>query len=254
MNGDESNSVKTQRKSLLGRGLDSLLQPPAAAHSFEAFAGLLKDRFSCRAYESTPVPRATIEAVLTAAQRTPSWCNTQPWQVSIVSGTAKDALSQQLYEAAKRGVPPNPEFDYPRAYVGEYRERRKVCGVQLYQSLGIGREDKARAAEQSLENFKFFGAPHVAFITSAEALGFYGGLDCGLYVMSFLLAAQALGLGAIAQAALASYPDVVRRNLGYGDDRRLVCGIAFGIPTLQHPINGYRTERAPLTECVSWFE
>lgn len=224
------------------------------ASSFSVLSALLNERYSCRAYDAQPVAREKIEQLLLAAQRTPSWCNTQPWQVYVVSGAMRDSLAAQLVDLAQSGAPPNPDFSFPQAYVGEYRERRKVCGVQLYQSLNIAREDKARAARQALENFRFFGAPHVVFITSPEELGFYGGLDCGLYVMSFLLSAQALGLGAIAQAALASYPDLVRRNLNIPEGRKLVCGIAFGVPLQSHAINSYRTERAGLSQAVQWFE
>ena len=58
-------------------------------------------------------------------------------------------------------------------------------------------------AKQALENFNFFGAPHVAIITTDEALGVYGAVDCGGYVTSFMLAAQALGVATVPQAALA---------------------------------------------------
>jgi nitroreductase len=218
-----------------------------------ALRQLLDARYSCRAFEPEPLDRAVIESILAAAQRTPSWCNTQPWQVTVVSGSALAQLSAALYAKAAAGDPPTPDFPFPDAYLGVYRDRRKVCGVQLYQSLGIGRDDRARAREQSLENFRFFGAPHAAFITTDASLGFYGGLDCGLYVMSFLLAAQASGVATIPQAALATYADVVREHLDFGDDRRLVCGIAFGRGVDDAAVNGYRTERAGIDEAVRWM-
>lgn len=224
------------------------------AGDFAALQGLLERRYSCRAYLPEPLPRTTIERILAAAQRTPSWCNTQPWQVSIVSGAALKRLGAALHERAAAAIPGNPDFDFPGAYLGVYRERRKVCGVQLYQTLGIGRDDRARAREQSLENFRFFGAPHAAFVTTDASLGFYGGLDCGLYVMSFLLAAAAAGVATIAQAALASYPDVVRKHLDLDATRKLVCGIAFGHGLHSAVVNGYRTGRAELVEAVRWVE
>ncbi len=222
-----------------------------------AFAGLealFDARYSCRAYLPQAVDRATIERMLVLAQRTPSWCNTQPWRVHVVSGNALKRIGDALGALAAAGAPPAPDFGFPEAYVGVYRERRKVCGVQLYQALGIGREDRLRAREQSFENFRFFGAPHVAFITSDAALGFYGGLDCGLYVMSFLLAAAASGLATTPQAALASYPAVVREHLGFEAGRLLVCGIAFGHGDHAAAVNGYRTERATLAETVHWVD
>ena len=67
------------------------------------------------------------------------------------------------------------------------------------------RGDKMAYAKQALENFNFFGAPHVAIIHTNEPLGIYGAIDCGAYVSNFMLAAQALGLGTIPQAALARH-------------------------------------------------
>lgn len=209
-------------------------------------------RYSCRCFLPKPVPKKTIEAILELAQHTPSWCNCQPWQIILVSGGEINRLRERLYAHASARHPARPDFAYPLRYEGIYRDRRKVCGVQLYQSLGIGKEDKAAAAEQSLENFRFFGAPHLALITTAEDLGVYGALDCGLYVATFMLAARGHGVDTIAQAALASYPDLLREHFGLAADRKFVCGISFGYGDAQHRIHGYRTERAELSDVVDW--
>ena len=218
------------------------------------FEQVVRERYSCRRYSQTPVAGDTIRRVLEVAQQTPSWCNCQPWQVLLVSGEAIERFRSQLYSHAAQGRPTKPDFPYPVRYEGVYRERRKVCGVQLYQALGIGRDDKASAAQQSLENFRFFGAPHVALITTAEDLGVYGAVDCGLYVSNFMLAARNLGVASIAQAALASYPDFIRDYFGLPPNRRFVCGISFGYADAEHPINGYRTERSPLGDAVTFVE
>jgi nitroreductase len=215
---------------------------------------VVRSRYSCRKYLPEPVPRPTIEKILDLAQQTPSWCNCQPWQVLLISGAAIDRFGGELYAHAARGNPARPDFPFPLRYEGIFRERRKVCGVQLYQALGIGREDKASAAQQSLENFRFFGAPHVALITTEEDLGVYGAVDCGLYVANFMLAAQNMGVAAIAQAALASYPDFIRDHFGLPPNRKFVCGISFGYADAEHPINDYRTGRSPVSESVTFVE
>jgi len=215
---------------------------------------LLGERYSCRAYRPDPVPRPTIERILTAAQRTASWCNSQPWQVVITSGAAKERFRADIYAAASSGAPDDGDFSFPREYRGVYLERRRESGFQLYNTLGIPRGDRAAYARQALENFNFFGAPHVAIIHSDEALGIYGAIDCGAYVGNFLLAAQALGLGAIPQAALAHQSGLIRRHFGLGDDRRVVCGISFGFPDRGHKINSYRTSRAGIPETATFVE
>lgn len=218
------------------------------------FEAVVAARYSCRGYRPDPVPEADIQAILALAQKSPSWCNTQPWQVILLGGKALEKFREAMYAHARKGTPIRPDFDFPLRYEGIYRERRKVCGVQLYQSLGIGREDKAAAAEQSLENFRFFGAPHLALVTTEADLGVYGAVDCGVYVAQFMLAATSLGVASIAQAALASYPGFIREYFGLPVSRRMVCGIAFGYEDAGHPINAYRTARAGVGESVVRYD
>jgi nitroreductase len=212
----------------------------------------LTTRYSARKFLRREVERATIERILELAQRTASWCNTQPWQLIVTSGDATRKFRDAITAHAAAGAPAQPDFAFPERYEGDYRTRRVRCGVQLYQALGIGREDRAAARAQALENFRLFDAPHVALLTTEAALGFWGGVDCGLYINSFMLAARSLGVDSIAQAALASYPDFVREYFGLPDNRRLVCGISFGYADTTHSINQYRTERENIDGVVRW--
>ena len=229
-----------------------LAQPDS--RDIEVVERLLAARYSCRAFKTDPVPRATIERVLAAAQKTASWCNSQPWHVAIFSGDAVKTFGEAMYKAASERAPPVTDFDFPREYKGVYLDRRRESGFQLYNALGIPRGDKAAYNKQMLENFRFFGAPHVAIITSDEALGTYGAIDCGGYVGNFMLAAQAAGLATIPQAALAGHADVVRKHLGVGEDRRVVCGISFGYADEAHLANSYRTSRASIPEAVAFID
>jgi nitroreductase len=223
-----------------------------AKDAIDVLEVLLDARYSCRAYKTDPVPRPVIERIVRAAQRTASWCNSQPWHVTIMSGVETEKFRKVMYETAASGAESAPDFPWPREYVGVYQARRRESGFQLYDAVGIAKGDKVAAARQALENYNFFGAPHVAIITTTEPLGVYGAVDCGAYVGNFMLAALALGVGSIAQAALARRSDVVREHLKLADDRRVVCGISFGYPKHDHIINSYRTSRAPLSEAVTF--
>src|ERR1700761_1580782 len=215
---------------------------------------LLNERYSVRAFLPKPVPRETIEHILKVAQRTASWCNSQPWQVLIASGEAKERFRQLIYAEAASGGKDDHDFAAPREYLGVYLERRRESGFQLYNTLGIARGDKAAYAKQALENYNFFGAPHVAIIHTDEALGVYGAIDCGAYVSNFMLAAQALGLGTIPQAALARQSGLIRQHFGLASDRRVVCGISFGFADNAHKVNGYRTSRASVADTATFVE
>lgn len=224
---------------------------PAIEDLTGALGVLLDGRHSCRRYRPEPVPRETIERVLDLARRTPSWCNTQPWHVHITEGAGTDRFRAALLEHAAT-TPMAPDFVFPARYEGEFRERRRACAWQLYDSLGIEFGDRAASAAQTFRNFELFGAPHVAIVTTEAALGTYGAVDCGLYVQTFLLAAQSLGLGAIPQAALAGHAPFIRDHFHLPEGRALVCGISFGWPDRDAPENGFRTSRQPAADTVTW--
>lgn len=213
--------------------------------------GLLTDRISCRAYLPTSVPREVIERILTLAQRTPSWCNTQPWQVAITEGEGTNRFRDGL-AAYVRSSPQEPDIEFPREYRGKYKTRRRECATALYSSVGIATGDRAASAEQTMKNFDLFGAPHVAIITTDEALGTYGAVDCGLYINSFLLAAQSLGVAGIPQAALAGSSPYIRDFFSLPEDRKVVCSISFGYADDDDPVNGFRTAREVVENVASW--
>jgi nitroreductase len=216
------------------------------------FEQAIKSRYSCRKFQDREVPRETIEKILKISQHTASWNNVQPWRVVIASGDAARKFSAALVAYVESGGKPNPDFAFPTEYQGIERERRKACGLQLYRAVNLTREDEAGKRNQMLENYRLFAAPHVALITAPAYLGFYAALDCGLYVNSFMLSAKSLGIDTIAQAALALYSDFVREYFSISGDRKFICGISFGYEDRDHAINQYRTERAALSEVVTW--
>ncbi len=218
------------------------------------FETLLNQRYSCRAFRPEQVAKDKIERILRLAQRTPSWCNAQPWKVIVTSGEATERFRAELFAHARKGEPANPDFPFPREYRGEYLARRRECGFQLYEAVGVKRGDRAAGDRQRLENFRLFDAPHASIVTTDEALGVYGYVDCGAYVNNFMLAARAEGVASIAQAALAAYPDLVRKHFGLPADRWVVCGLSFGYEDPNHPANRFRTSRAAEREVVTWLQ
>ena len=225
---------------------------PTAAPS-GAFERLLQERYSCRAFLPRQVDPATITRMLEIAQRTPSWCNSQPWKVVVTRGAGTDRFRDALFDYAA-GRKPEPDFAFPREYRGDYLARRRECGFQLYASVGIARGDREASARQTMENYRLFGAPHAMIVTTDEALGVYGVLDCGAWVNNFMLAARSLGVASIAQAALAAHPQFLRSHFGLPEDRLVVCGMSFGYEDAAHPVNRFRTSRAAVDEVVSWVD
>ena len=214
---------------------------------------LLEGRWSCRSFLPDPVPREIITRILDLARKSPSNCNTQPWHVLITVGKGTERFRAALSAHAPTAEI-NPDFPFPARYSGRYLQRRMECAFQLYDSVGIAMADRAAAAKEAAKNFELFGAPHAAVITTEAELGVYGAIDCGLYVQSFLLAAQSVGLGAVPQAALANYPAFIREHFGLPTNRLIVCGVSFGWPDHDHPANGFRTSRDSVEETVTWVQ
>jgi hypothetical protein len=173
--------------------------------------------------------------------------------VHITRGSATERLRQVLLKPPELGEP-GPDFEWPRAYEGVYQERRRECGLALYDAVGVARGDREASARQARENMRFFGAPHVAIVTCPQALGVYGAVDCGAYVAAFMLAATSVGVATIAQAAVAARPQRLRDFFGLPADRLVVCGISLGLADAAHPANGFRTTRADPVDAVRWVD
>jgi len=216
---------------------------------YDTLRGLLDARHSCRAFLPEPVEEEVIAQIVRAAGRAPSWCNAQPWHVTVTRGAQTERFRAALLDAVA-GDTPQPDLPWPERYPGAHGARRRECGLQLYEAVGIAREDRAARAEQGMENYRLFGAPHVAIVHSEAALGPYGAMDTGGFVTAFMLAATALGVGSIAQASVAAYAPMIRAHFNLPETHLILCAISFGRPDPEHPANRFRTTRAALDEVL----
>jgi len=216
----------------------------------DTLRSLMFGRATCRAYLPRQVPEAVIRSIVDVARGTASWCNTQPWDLTITSGESTEKFRSALMEQVRQHPGVDSDFPFPEEYRGVYLDRRRKSGFQLYEALGIGRGDADRRDAQSFENFRLFGAPHVVIITVPQELGTYGAVDAGGFISSFLLSAQAHGVATTPQAALARQSKFIRSYFGVPQERKFVCGISFGYADTDHPVNRYRTDRAAVEDVL----
>jgi nitroreductase len=220
---------------------------------FAVLSKLLDERYSCRGYLDQQVDETTVQELVTAASKVPSWCNAQPWKVIVTRGDATKAFSDVLTKAAETKEM-EPDFEWPIQYTGDYLDRRRVCGFQLYVAVGIARDDRARRMEQMMLNYQFFGAPHVAIITSEAELGPYGAMDCGNFISMFTIAARAKGVATVAQASVTGFAPTIRKHFNIPENRKIITAISFGYEDPAHPANQFRTERANVADVLKIFE
>ena len=216
----------------------------------------LKTRASTRAFFHKPISHETIEKILEAARWAASGKNTQPWQVAVLNGEAKNNLCEKLSAAFRERQKGNPDYQYYTEVLGEpYNSRRFACGMALYGALGIDRNDKEARLKQWAKNYTAFGAPVMLFFFLDKNIEKGSWLDIGMFIQSVMLSAIGFGLSTCPQFSVAEYPDIVRDSLGeHFSDKTLVCGMALGYGDDSDPVNQYRTEREAVDNFTKWYE
>jgi len=213
-------------------------------------ADAIATRKSVRAFKSDPVPRATLEEILTLAARAPSGGNLQPWRVYVLLGDARDELVHRVAEARKTnpmGEPPE-YLVYPPNLAEPWRTRRFEVGEAMYALLGIAREDKAGRLSHFARNWEFFGAPVGLIFTINRIMQQGQWADLGMFMQNAMLLARAHGLHSCAQEAWAVWHKLIREFLGVPQDEIVFCGMALGVADETAPVNALISQRAPLEE------
>ena len=208
----------------------------------------IASRRSVRRFLPDPAPRETIEAILALAARAPSGNNIQPWHVVVLTGGKLAAMKARLHARFLAGDHGDwPYHYYPRAWREPYLARRRKVGVDLYRSLGLGKDDKAGMAAQHARNFLFFDAPVGLFFALDRDMEVGSWIDLGMFIQSVMIAARGFGLDTCPQAAFAPYHEEIEAFCGLAPDKRLICGMALGRADAAAPENALETEREPVS-------
>lgn len=216
---------------------------------------VLKNRKSIRAFSPKPVPRELVSRILEAARWSPSWGNTQPWELVVAGGDTVKALTEELVAAFTQKTKANPDVPMPETFPDALKERYMSCAAGLFGTMGIAREDKASRIAHMVNMTRAFSAPTIIYVVfKADLLVPYTMFDLGAITHAIGLAAHDLGLGTCIEAQLALYPDIVRRRLGLTTAHKIVVGLALGYPESLAPANAFRTSRMEPEEFVTWVD
>lgn len=211
-------------------------------------------RFSCRAFLPVPVDRRTLRRVLQAALKSPSWANTQPWEVFVADGAPLERLRAAYRERFEAGVEAAPEFPRPRSWPAAHAARTAELMAVRYRALGVDAGDERARREAARGNFRFFGAPAVLFLGLDRELGPWSLFDLGAFAHAVMLAARASGLDSVPAVMLASYPDLVRAELKVPEQIAIAIGVALGRADEAAAANGYRSERRALEDVARFCD
>ncbi len=214
----------------------------------------IRTRQSIRAYRAEPVPKEVFERIIETALWSPSYKNTQPWEVMIVSGKKKEALSEMLIKLLERGEPPCPDIPEPEGWPLTQKQRIEQLYRMRQEKMGIDLKDPEVVRRSKIANFRFYGAPHVIYLYQDASLPLWSLFDLGLFAQSLMLAAHAMGVATVPQAFATDYAGYIKEFLGIPESKRLVIGLSAGYPDMDSPANRHRPERAGLSEVLKWVE
>jgi len=211
-------------------------------------------RKSIRAFEPKPVHKDVLEAVMEQALWAPSWGNTQPWGFNIVSGRPLELIKEDSCKLRQQGVESHPELPTPQKWNEVQTARYQNFAKSMFDSLGIGREEKEKRNYFYQQLALGFGAPHMIYLHLHKEFNNYSLLDCGLILQTIALLAVEQGLGTCIMAGAILYPEVVRKYAQIPLERILVMGMAIGYPIKDHSVNLFRSQRGKPAEFIQWVD
>ena len=211
----------------------------------------VKSRNSTRSFLPREVSNDLIGKLLEKSSRAASGGNLQPWKVFIINNSSmKDFLQFQ----ENWTEPEVPAYEiYPPKLKEPYRTSRFELGEQMYELLGIGRDDKDARIAQVMENFKFFGAPCAFFCFVDRQMGPPQWSDLGMFLQTFMLLAKEAGLDTCAQEAWSMKHDSVSKFVKADESDILFCGMSIGYRDDSAQINSLRSERRPLRDWAKFL-
>lgn len=211
----------------------------------------IKTRRSIRGYKPEPVPKEVLEEILETAIRSPSSLNTHPWEFTVVAGDVMEKIKQANIEKLNAGE--RPHLEEPRGeYTGIYRERQVALAVQLFQLMGITREDREKRMDWMKRGFRFFDAPAAIIISIDKEVGTGGQFDVGAVSQTIALVALNYGLGTCIMGQGIMYPDVIRKLTGITESKLIVICLTIGYPDWDFPANEVYSAREPVGKITTW--
>jgi nitroreductase len=194
---------------------------PAGMDVLEA----IRTRRSIGAVSQELPPREVIEKILEAATWAPNHRLTEPWRFTVLAGSAREAFGEVMAQSkvarlVVEGLPRQADFD---------RAKAKALRAPVIIVLAVEPQVGPKVVE--LEE-----------ITAGAAA-----------IQNMLLAAHALGLGAIWRTGDACYSAQVKAFLSLEETAHLLGFVYLGYPTASS-IRAKRTSSAELTRWIGWEE
>jgi len=213
----------------------------------------IKARKSIRGYHVDPVPQEILREILEVAVRAPSADNSQPWEITVITGKILKDIAKANVEALNSGRPIAPDVTH-KPYEGIYRKRQTEVGKKLFELMDIPREDQGKRTAWISRGFRFFDAPAAFILAADESLDpTRAASDIGGIAQTICLVAQKYGLGTCIASQGVLYADIVKQLTKIPKTKKIYWCITIGYPDWDFPANQVKTDREPLQVNTTWL-
>ena len=215
---------------------------------------VMRERRSIRGFKDEPVSKILLVDIIALANQAPSSMNTQPWHLHVLTGKPLEAVRKGNTDRMLAGMTPVREIEDYAAYEGEHRKRQIEIAVQLFEAMGIRREDAERRQDWVMRGFRQFDAPVSIVVCFDRSLikNTIAHFDTGAMTYGLVLAAWSKGLGAVINGQGIMQSPVVRQAAMIPDDQVILTCVALGWPDEDFVANSVISHRRPL-ENVTCF-
>ena len=216
----------------------------------------ITSRRSVRKFLSKSINKEIIEDILNVSARAPSGTNIQPWNVHVLTGSARDRICNK---ASSAFLDPqidnkNERLHYMDKFRDPYITRRRKVGWDLYELLNIKKGDYEKTKAFHVQNFNFFDAPVGLIFTIEKDLGWMSWLDYGMFLQNICIAARGYGLHTCPQAAWGQMHNILSPLLKIHDNHIIHCGISLGWEDENAEVNKLRTVREDINNFTTFHE
>jgi len=208
----------------------------------------INERRSTRDFLDKSVEKQTLERLLSLATQAPSAINIQPWELTVVSGEEKQRLSRLLVKRMKErniSCAPGAKSALPEYFVD--RQRGLLNSMLPYLPEDVPFQNFINEG-----SCNFYGAPTAIIFSIDQIFSSARLTDIGIIVGYLVLAAHGMGLGVCPIGLITAFDDDIKEELNLSEDKQVVIGVAVGYRDPDAPVNQARSERAPLSELVTW--
>lgn len=216
---------------------------------------LVHERRSIRGYKPDAVPKELINQIIDIAKRAPSSMNTQPWHFHAITGEPLERIRRGNTERMMAGARVDREIKMAdHGYQGVHRDRQVEIAVQLFEAMGIERNDKERRQDWVMRGFRQFDAPVSIVVTLDRALEHdtVAHFDLGAATYGLVLAAWSKGLGSVINGQGIMQSSVVREHANIPEDEVIMTCVAMGFPNGEFVANDVKSRRVPNENVVSF--